>query len=409
MNVVMIGGYFEGLYEGEIVKKTKGQVEFSANNLQRKLLDGFKQIGHPADVISAPYIGAFPQGYRDCFFRGFSSGSSPDGICYVPFCNVWGLRNFSRARAVKKELDTYCRAHSEEEILLIVYATHTPFVKAAAYAKKKYPHVRICLIAPDLPQYMNLSAGRHLVYDLLKKGDIASFYRYNKAVDTYVLLTDLMKEVLRVGDRPYIVAEGVCDTVNETVSRHDRDERVIVYAGKLNTVFGVKDLVEVFCTLPDPQLRLTICGTGELADWIREQAARDRRICFKGQVTSQEARKFVDDADILVNPRKNNCEYTKYSFPSKNIEYLSSGNAVVAHRLDGMPSCYEEFMFLSADDSAQALKEALCEALAASLEQREEKVSKAAEYFKTELLCARVCEKILQMSAGTFPKEPAVV
>lgn len=43
------------------------------------------------------------------------------------------------------------------------------------------------------------------------------------------------------------------------------------------------------------------------------------------------------NADVLVNPRQNDDEYTKYSFPSKNIEYLMTGNAVMAYMLDGIP------------------------------------------------------------------------
>ena len=38
-----------------------------------------------------------------------------------------------------------------------------------------------------------------------------------------------------------------------------------------------------------------------------------------------------------VNPRQNNEEFTKYSFPSKTMEYLASGVPVVAYKLDGIP------------------------------------------------------------------------
>ena len=50
-------------------------------------------------------------------------------------------------------------------------------------------------------------------------------------------------------------------------------------------------------------------------------------------------------ADVLVNPRPNNEEYTKYSFPSKNIEYLMTGKPVVAYMLDGMPAHYKKFLY----------------------------------------------------------------
>lgn len=35
--------------------------------------------------------------------------------------------------------------------------------------------------------------------------------------------------------------------------------------------------------------------------------------------------KAQSESEILVNPRNDNNEFTKYSFPSKVIEYLGSG------------------------------------------------------------------------------------
>jgi hypothetical protein len=63
-------------------------------------------------------------------------------------------------------------------------------------------------------------------------------------------------------------------------------------------------------------------------------------------LTSAKAKEYIDMADVLVNPRPNNEEYTKYSFPSKNIEYLMTGKPVVGYMLDGMPPIYKEFMFV---------------------------------------------------------------
>ena len=52
-----------------------------------------------------------------------------------------------------------------------------------------------------------------------------------------------------------------------------------------------------------------------------------------------------------INPRLNNGEYTKYSFPSKNLEYLLAGKVVVAYKLDGMSEDYNDvFIFLSEND-----------------------------------------------------------
>jgi len=50
-------------------------------------------------------------------------------------------------------------------------------------------------------------------------------------------------------------------------------------------------------------------------------------------------------SSILVNPRANNEEYTKYSFPSKIMEYMSSGTPVIAYKLDGIPDEYYKYLY----------------------------------------------------------------
>ena len=63
-----------------------------------------------------------------------------------------------------------------------------------------------------------------------------------------------------------------------------------------------------------------------------------------GQVSLNEARALQKTADVLVNPRLNEGEYTKYSFPSKTMEYLSTGRPVVCYKLDGIPDEYDKHL-----------------------------------------------------------------
>ena len=51
-------------------------------------------------------------------------------------------------------------------------------------------------------------------------------------------------------------------------------------------------------------------------------------------------------ATLLVNPRPTGEEYTKYSFPSKNMEYMASGTPVLTTCLPGMPAEYNEYVYL---------------------------------------------------------------
>ena len=345
VKILMICGVYAEENEREALSLTKGYAEQSANIFQRKLIKGIEKNGMDHKILSAPLIGAYPMRYTKPGFRGFSVKTD---LCeYVPFNNIWGIRNLSRARSLKKAVKEYLRRESEEEFLILVYCPHTPFLEAAAYAKKLKPKSKICLVVPDLPQYMNLNESGRGLYDFFKKYDIRYMERLIEKVDSFVLLTEPMKDVLGVGDRPYTVAEGITDpdiAFAEATFSGDGIKR-IVYTGKMNLKFGIRELVDSFMKIDDPNYRLILCGDGDARAYVEEKAVLDSRIEYKGMVTSAEAKAYADMADVLVNPRPNNEEYTKYSFPSKNIEYLMTGKPVVAYMLDGMPTYYSEFLY----------------------------------------------------------------
>ena len=346
MKILVICGIYAEENEQEVLSCTKGYAEQSANIFQRKLIRGIEKNKIDFKVISAPLIGAYPMRFKKSRFTGFSEKC--DKYEYVMFNNIWGIRNISRADSLKKSIKKYFEKEAEEEFLILVYCPHTPFLEAAIYAKELKPKSKVCLVVPDLPQYMNLNESGRGLYDFFKKIDIQHMEKFIAKVDSFVLLTEPMKDVLHVGERPYIVVEGIVDLdsykIKEKNIVSDGIKR-IVYTGKMNMKFGIKELVDSFTQIEDSNYRLILCGDGDARPYVEEKAKIDKRIEYKGMVTSSKAKEYIDLADVLVNPRPNNEEYTKYSFPSKNIEYLMTGKPVVAYMLDGMPGYYKDFLF----------------------------------------------------------------
>ena len=90
----------------------------------------------------------------------------------------------------------------------------------------------------------------------------------------------------------------------------------------------------------------------------------------------RENREIVEEelkASLLVNPRPVAPEYTKYSFPSKNLEYMVSGTPVLTTQLPGMPEEYFPYVYLMGEETEDHAAKVLEEILSLPLEERQKK------------------------------------
>ena len=115
--------------------------------------------------------------------------------------------------------------------------------------------------------------------------------------------------------------------------------------------------------MKNPGYRLWLCGRGELEAEIRQCAEEDSRIVYLGMLPNSEVLHRERQATLLVNPRPSDSEFTRYSFPSKNLEYLSTGRPVVLCRLPGIPDEYFEYVYALDDESVEGMANLLDEVL----------------------------------------------
>lgn len=403
--VLFLCGYFENKYQEEIQNKTKTFVENAANIFQERLIRGLENQTD-VKVVSAPFIGAWPKAYSDKKFTQFEDKKSENGnikstVHYVAFNNIWGIRNISRRNALKKEVDVFLKTDTDCKKVIIVYSPHTPLLEAAVYGKSKDKNIHISLIIPDLPQYMNLSKDRHMIYDFFKRIDIKRFKALNNYVDSYMVLTKYMIADLKIERRPHIVIEGIAKKEKDYLKKEGNTEKRIAFAGKLNESFGIKLLIDAFQKIQRTDVHLDICGGGELKEYIEDMCKKDNRIHYYGLVSAEQSFSILRRADILVNPRQNNEEYTKYSFPSKDIEYLLTGNIVIAYMLDGIPDIYKNFFLVPNDETTEALVETLEAALVEPINKTKERFCRAKQYLEDERNEYVVARKIMEMIRKT--------
>ena len=106
--------------------------------------------------------------------------------------------------------------------------------------------------------------------------------------------------------------------------------------------------------------------------------------------------KLQRQATVLINPRQNEGEYTKYSFPSKTIEYLASGTPLVAYKLDGIPDEYDEYLYYVENNSVEALKSKLVEVCEQTDEERREFGERASKFVLENKNPQKQAERIIK-------------
>ncbi len=86
---------------------------------------------------------------------------------------------------------------------------------------------------------------------------------------------------------------------------------------------------------------------------------------------------------LLVNPRSSAEELAKYSFPSKNMEYMASGTPILTTPLPGMPKEYYPFVYIFDDETVDGFEKTLRMLLSKPKDQLHEFGRRAKEFVLT--------------------------
>ena len=160
--------------------------------------------------------------------------------------------------------------------------------------------------------------------------------------DLYILMTKEMNNIVNKRNKPSIIVEGFCDYNMKdipNVLQNKNSKKIVLYAGGLFKKYGIDLLIQAFASLQIKNTELWLFGEGD----IDKQLYNYDNVVFWGQKINSEVVKAEIEATVLVNPRLSNEEYTKYSFPSKTLEYMSTGTFTITTRLAGIPDEYFKY------------------------------------------------------------------
>ena len=180
----------------------------------------------------------------------------------------------------------------------------------------------------------------------------------------YVFLTEQMNTKLNPQEKPYVILEGHADISMESrpVSLEQKTQpRICMYAGAISKQFGLNNLLDGFVKAGIPGVQLQLYGYCDFEDELKEICGKHPNISFGGLLLNHEIVEKELQATLLINPRPTCEEFVKYSFPSKNMEYMASGTPLLTSVLPGMPKEYYPYVYLLQDETSDGIAKALKE------------------------------------------------
>lgn len=397
LDILFLGKLFPREKEAEIKAKMKSGMQDAANALQYHIIDGLDaNFCGTIRILDYLPVGSYPKSYADAHIAPYAfrhCGRYDAGDLVVGCTNMTILKQFANRRPFCRQLRKWVQSDSGRPKVLLLYTPTRLFLSLAKYAKRLNPHILTCCIIADIPEFIT---GRTLHgaakvfndYEVRKTNALYPF------IDRFVLLTEQMAPKLGI-TVPYLVMEGIAPDITAAPAAAPIPAGdYILYTGTLNYEFGIEVLLQAFAQIQNPDWKLVICGFGQAEKTIRESS--DPRIVYLGRVDRTQALALQRRAMLLVNPRQNNAEFTKYSFPSKTMEYLASGVPVVAYKLDGIPDEYDGYLNYVPENTPEALAAVITAIGSKSAEERRTMGRRAQAFVTEEKNAKRQAGRILR-------------
>ncbi len=385
--ILYVGKFFPKRLLKTIRKDSKGKIGFSNHNFELSMVRGLcEQENICLSCISIPGVYSYPHNNRALWTRAESYREGNAEIHSVGFCNLVILNKIWKQIASFCKLAKTIRDINVGQVDIIVNTPNLDTLLPLWFLKRLMrKKMTITLIVPDIPSFVSsmdkMNPIKQYTVGLLDKLSM----KLASESDYLVLLTEQMMDFFP-NTTKHIVMEGIVDvkSMSEEVVIERKNTKSILYTGTLRRIFGVMDLVNAFELAKIPDAELWICGSGDAESEITLRAETNPQIKFFGLLDSKEALILQKKASVLVNPRTSDGEYTKYSFPSKTMEYLLSGNPVIAHKLPGIPEEYFEYIIAPENESVIALAETLIKVMEMSDSDRVELGLRGRDFVSSE-------------------------
>lgn len=382
MKLLLINSAYPKEIESVLSSKSRGGLQNAPNVFQWAVVDGLERCNVDYTLACTPVLPAWPR-YKDFFTpSGEMSVNGKKRGHFLKYCTLPVLNQVTRKVVLRRYIRRWCQHNNNEDRLIVLcYTQQADQLGAAIALKREFNNLVVAPIVTDLIDNASEFAGnRRFLKRIQTFWEERSEQKLFPKVDKYILLTRQMVECIPEAKGKYLVIEGI-----STIDGRTRDEyaqkqdniRTILYTGTFQEFGGLRMLVDAFLKTQDSRFRLVLCGDGVLRDYVVKATEADERILYKGIVSHDEVIRLQRESTVLINPRRPNGGITKYSFPSKTMEYMSSLTPMIGYHLEGIPKEYYPLMYTPNDLTLEALTECINQTLSLSLPELKQKAEEA--------------------------------
>jgi glycosyltransferase involved in cell wall biosynthesis len=321
MDILYLSSMCSKREQNEVFEKYGTITSYASQRFNHLFVEGLIGNGCRVTALTFEYLPGNAVVHRDSFIE------IEDEIQYeyLPI----GIGKIGLIRKAIERITSWCKEHKEGIVLCDIILGEL----SIALNLSNVGNCKKVAIVTDVPlnRANDSRKGIRLFPAYIKQKQI-------KYYDGYVFLTEQMNKDLNYKNKPYVIIEGFAKNVGSTVST--KYDKTCMMAGLLEDEFGVGLLLDAFTRMGIKDAKLIFYGKGSAVEKIKDYSRKDTRISYMGETTNQRIVEEEAKCTLLINPRPNKEKWTAYSFPSKNLEYISSGTPLVGFKLDGMPDDY---------------------------------------------------------------------
>jgi glycosyltransferase involved in cell wall biosynthesis len=337
LNIAMIGSVVS---EGDMEKLTA--VSVAGNKMQLGFLRGLKKHSNKIVTFSVkPY--QMWRGKGKFFVKGQKSFIDDEiELNHITYINLLFIKQVTISFSIFFSLLFWCLINFKDSKKVVLVYNTLSYMASPALLISKIFRCRSVVIVADLP---TKNPNKSIIQKIEDKKEI-------ELIKEFELLLPLTEDIAKDfgSNQPYLVIEAGIDmkyikTLNEKKSKNFN----IVFSGSLNQFSGINLAIAAMNKINNNSIKLNIYGKGYLMDYVIKQSYLNTNIIYHGTVANEKMMKIQKSSDLLINPRIPDDFTTKYTFPSKIVEYMATGVPVLCNKLSGIP--HEYYNYITALDS----------------------------------------------------------